>query len=237
MAEAAIDPASQRYPVAGKPFVFGVSGHRDPVPADLPELRNQLQRIFQHYRSGYPTAPFRLLSPLAEGADRIVAEVALHVGIELEVPLPMALADYERDFESPESLADFRRLLRAARSQWEVSESAAEERTLSEGTGRAQKYAAVGDYIARTSHVLILLWDGRHNQKVGGTSWVKRRREHWIEAATAKGADADGFAYGATVHVLTPRAATEDGKTPRPRIEIVGGLPAAPGHPDERSRL
>jgi hypothetical protein len=222
---------------AGKPFIFGVSGHRDLVSTDLPELRQQLQRVYDYYQAAYSGASFRLLTPLAEGADRVAAEVALESGIELDVPIPMALQEYERDFTTSESLEHFRRLLGSAHSQWQVSDSSPEASSLSDGAVRAKKYAAVGDYIAQKSHVLILLWDGRDNQKVGGTSWVKGRREHWTRTAPANGVGPDDFEYVATLHIVTPRAATEN-KQPRPQIEIVGGLPPATApQADERSRL
>src|ERR1051325_1105609 len=96
---------------AAPPFVFGVSGHRD-VPAEsLPELREQIRAVFDRFRSAYPGASYELLRPLADGADRAAAEVALGCGIRLIVPLPMAQSDYEQDFTTPESLAEFRRLL------------------------------------------------------------------------------------------------------------------------------
>jgi hypothetical protein len=205
------------------PFIFGVSGHRDLVRTDLPELRKQLHTVFDRFRSAYPNASFELLSPLAEGADRVAAEVALASGIKLAVPMPMVQADYERDFTKPESLSEFRRLLATANSQWELSGDQSKQSLLSDNNSRTQRYAAVGDFIARASHVLILLWDGRDNQKVGGTAWVKKRREHWVGLAEMRGAAPDAFGYLGTIHIVTPRetaAATE-----RPRIEIVGGLP------------
>lgn len=226
MTEPTKEPRAQRGDVAGKPFVFGVSGHRDLVASDLPELKRQVQKIFDHYRRTYPKASFRLLTPLADGADRVAAEVALDSGIELHVPIPMALQEYERDFTTAESLEEFRRLLRAAQSQWEVTDNSQEPASSSDGPSRAKKYAAVGDYIAQKSHVLILLWDGRDNQKVGGTSWVKGRRERWTRTAPENGLAPDDFGYVATVHVMTPRAGAQN-KQPRPRIEIVSGLPPA----------
>ena len=96
------------------PFVFGVSGHRDLVQSDLPELRKQLQTVFERFRARYPNASFELLTPLAEGADRVAAEVALSRGITLRVPLPMEQLEYERDFTTTESLGEFRRLLAEA---------------------------------------------------------------------------------------------------------------------------
>ncbi|PYI93716.1 MAG: hypothetical protein DME97_05520 [Verrucomicrobia bacterium] len=210
------------------PFVFGVSGHRDLVRTDLPELRKQLHTVFDRFRSAYPNAAFELISPLAEGADRVAAEVALTCGVKLVVPLPMAQQEYERDFTTAESLSEFRRLLVAANSQWEVSEDSPNPSSSSDSNGRAQRYAAVGDLIARTSHVLILLWDGRDNEKVGGTAWVKKRREYWLRVAEEKGTSPDVFGYVGTIHIVTPRETAEGAA--RPRVEIIGELPGeAPG--------
>jgi hypothetical protein len=182
------------------PFVFGVSGHRDLVPGDLPELRKQLQDIFRRFISEQPNRAFELLTPLAEGADRIAAHEALALGIKLVVPMPMAQAEYERDFGTAQSLSEFRKLLSGAAAQFELPDAP----SLVESDPRVQSYAAVGDYIARKSNVLILLWDGRDNQKVGGTAWVKKRREHWAGLAE-KGGDFE------TIHVLTRRTAAMPG--------------------------
>jgi hypothetical protein len=210
-------------------FVFGVSGHRDLVPETLPELREQIRTVFDRFRAAYPNASHELLSPLAEGADRAAAEVALSCGIKLIVPLPMAQSEYERDFATPESLNGFRRLLAAADSCFEVRSNKIESGF------RADKYAAVGDYIARQSHVLILLWDGRDNKKIGGTAWVKRRREAWVDAAKRTGGHAPPlFGYVGTIQIVTPRLTSPE----RCRIEIIGELPCLPkSQADERSRL
>jgi hypothetical protein len=212
---------------AKTPFVFGVSGHRDPVSDDLPQLRNQMQIIFSRFHSAYPDASFQLLSPLAEGADRLAAEVALTHGIKLFVPMPMVQAEYERDFANRASLDQFRRLLAAAELNWEfVTESGPKKQTLSDSEARAEKYAAVGDYIARKSHVLILFWDGRDNDKVGGTAWVRKRREYWIQAAKKTGTQPDPFGYVQTIQIVTPRVAAIGSAQERLRVEIIGDLPA-----------
>jgi hypothetical protein len=46
---------------------------------------------------------------LAEGADRLPADIAIQRGYEVFVPVPLPLAEYERDF--PESQTEFRELL------------------------------------------------------------------------------------------------------------------------------
>jgi len=199
------------------PLVFGVSGHRDLLAADVPRLRKQLSEIFARFRAAYLDTPFRLLTPLAEGADRLAAEVALASEVDLVVPLPMKRQEYERDFTTAKSLAEFRALLALAKSHWEiplVTRTAVERRT--------QQYAAVGDFIARNSHVLILLWDGRDNKKIGGTAWVRKRREYWANDASHPFHGIVALAYGPTIHVVTPRAS---GRLSRPRPATIGELP------------
>lgn len=208
------------------PLVFGVSGHRDVRPEDAAELQSRIQIVFDRFRLAHPGASFELLSPLAEGADRIAAEVALRSGIRLVVPMPMAQADYERDFVPPGSLDEFRRLLAASDSHFEVHDTEADL--------RSEQYAGVGDYIARRSHVLILLWDGQDNEKIGGTAWVKKRRDHWIKLSKTGASSPPIFGYAGTIQIVTPRV----GNPHRQPIEIIGDLPPVAGtQADERSKL
>src|SRR3954462_12504642 len=104
----------------GPPLVFGISGHRDLVASNLPELRRQLDTVLGSFCAAYPGHRFELLSPLAEGADRLAAEVALARGITLRVPMPMVQSEYEKDFPERESLEEFRKLLNAAEASWLV---------------------------------------------------------------------------------------------------------------------
>jgi hypothetical protein len=199
------------------PLVFGVSGHRDLLVADVPQLREHLFQVFARFRAAYPHTPFRLLTPLAEGADRLTADVALASEFELFVPLPMEQREYERDFATAESLAEFRALLAMSECHWEIPVTASPSTE-----SRTRQYAEVGDFIARHSHVLILLWDGRDNKKVGGTAWVKRRREYWVNAAPDPFRSIVPLGYGPTIQVVTPRAS---GRLPRPRPATIGELP------------
>jgi hypothetical protein len=213
--------------IGNKSLIFGVSGHRDPIPSAIPQLKAQLEVVFSRFRAAYPDTPFELLSPLAEGADRLAAEVALSYQVKLLVPMPLAQAEYELDFPSSDSLGEFRKLLAAAESYWEVppasglSGLADEDRR---ARGRAERYAAMGDLIARRSHVLILLWDGRENDKMGGTAWVKKRREYWINAATDREGSPQTVSYDPTIQIVTPRA-VDGGTQNRPCVRIIGNLP------------
>src|SRR3954447_22442325 len=97
------------------PLVIAVSGHRDLIEEDEKRLRNQVETVFDELDHRYPFCrPFRVLSGLAEGADRLVADVALRRGAQLVACLPMQRELYEKDFETAESRAEFDRLLQRA---------------------------------------------------------------------------------------------------------------------------
>lgn len=204
-------------------FVFGVSGHRDLIPSTVPELRRGVETVFASYCAAYPGRRFELLSPLADGADRLAAEVALPHGMRLLVPMPMDQAEYERDFVTAASLDEFRRLLAVADRHWTVVGDSSATDT------RPQRYANIGDYIARRSHVLILLWDGQQNAKLGGTGWVKQRREHWVKVAEKEGCELSEPGYLETIQIVTPRLGSSGKGREQPRVEIIGKLPAVRG--------
>jgi hypothetical protein len=147
----------------------------------------------------------------------LTAEVALASGIDLLVPLPMEQAEYERDFTTAKSLTEFRALLARAKSRWEIPMA-----TKGGTESRTRQYAEVGELIARDSHVLILLWDGEENRKVGGTAWVSKRREHWVRENAEARPGLKAFPYGPAIQVVTPRVS---GRLPRPRPATIGKLP------------
>ena len=98
------------------PIVVGITGHRDILVEDRSVLRGALRRELDRLALENPHSPKLLLSGLAEGADRLAAFCALEAGWQLGAVLPLPQADYETDFESAESLAEFRYLL--SRAAW-----------------------------------------------------------------------------------------------------------------------
>src|SRR5262249_2871465 len=113
---------------------------------------------------------FILLSPLAEGADRLVAEVALEMNAQLIVPLPMSIDLYEEDFQ--DSKTEFHRLLKQAHFSFEVFPPYDREAVKTDPQARDLRYEAVGKYIVRASQILLALWDGVPSNKVGSTAAV-----------------------------------------------------------------
>lgn len=155
------------------PLTLGITGHRDLRDEDLAILRKSVRHIFQFLRQHYPNTPLQLFSSLADGADRLVAEVALQEQIQLIVPLPMPPYLYEIDFQTPESKDEFRRLLEQAQVfELSLLDGNTIETIREHGEARTKQYALAGAYIARHSHILIALWDGIWLGKAGGTSEV-----------------------------------------------------------------
>jgi hypothetical protein len=145
----------------------GVTGHRsiDPgEPAIVDAVRTMLAQIQQTRRAGTTATPVDLtvVSALAEGADRLVAREALGRGASLEVVLPLPRDDYECDFTSARSKAEFRALLAQAAA---VTEQAA-------GGKREEAYERGGHAVVDRSDVLLALWDGRASRGRGGTAEV-----------------------------------------------------------------
>ncbi len=144
------------------PAVVGVTGHRDLLPDDVPRLEEVVAGLLAEL-----SPPPMVLSALAEGADRLVARVALRCGAALVVPLPFPPDDYEADFADQASKREFRELLAAAAESFVVPGACAGER-------REAGYLRVGRELVARSRLLLALWDGEHLAAAGGTSDVVR---------------------------------------------------------------
>ncbi len=105
------------------------------------------------YRHDSPL--LRVVSPLAEGADRIVASEGGKLGFELQVVLPFAQQDYERDFATETSKTEFRELL--AKSTATLTLDGNRDIPLA----RDRAYRDCGLTVLRQCDVLIAIWDGQ----------------------------------------------------------------------------
>jgi hypothetical protein len=154
------------------PLVLGVTGHRELKDQDVGVLKSRVTHIMHELRAKFPSTPFILLSPLAEGADRLVAEVALRpeMKTQLVVPLPMSIDLYENDF--PNSKTEFYQLLHRAYASFEVLPPYDRHAVATDAKARDQRYEVVGKYIARECQILLALWDGAPSSKMGSTASV-----------------------------------------------------------------
>lgn len=198
----------QLSPVAPLPIIIGVTGHRDLRPADIPQLETRVEQIIHELIARYPNTPLLVLSPLAEGADYLVARVALDLGAKLAVPLPLPSGEYEKDFSNSASRKQFKELLQRAWKCFELplvpGNTPASIKEY--GPARNKQYALVGAYVAQNSHILIALWDGTDPGDVGGTGQIVGFKLNGIpEPYAAERKPLDVIDNGPVYHILTPR--------------------------------
>lgn len=195
----------------------GVTGHRPGL-----KLRDEVRaaidasvdRIFRALSEGLEPAvedarwafgagkpELAVVSPLAEGADRIVAAAGLRVGASLEVVLPAKQAAYEEDFETPESKAEFRALLASAQTVFQLDRPGG---PLSAKRG----YEAAGLVMLGHADLLIAVWDEGEASGIGGTANIV----------------AQAVSDGAPVLLINPAAPDQV------RLLWTGDLELAPGH-------
>jgi hypothetical protein len=157
---------------AAKPVVVGVTGHRDIASDDAKIsalVRKELRAIARANRG----APLLILSGLAEGADRLVAEIAREeFDAELCAVLPLPDALYERDFGSRKSVKDYRSLKGASQCVVAAPLMAARRSLTRYCEPRNHQYAWIGAFIAKRAQVLIAIWDGAPARGTGGTAYV-----------------------------------------------------------------
>jgi hypothetical protein len=172
----------------------GVVGHRlaalmdggtdiATLRATLRTILNQIQAAARDIAGQYPEifagpARLRVISPLAEGTDQIVAAEALSLGYALHVPLPCPSATYLSAFQTPSPGAGedprttFAHLLAQAQSVQILDASP-------EAPLGPAAYAAVGRAVLRHTDVLIAVWDGAPAAGQGGTGEVVEQARAW----------------------------------------------------------
>lgn len=141
--------------------VVGVTGHRRLL--DTESIHSGVDRALNKINEVFPGESLIILSPLAEGADRLVVHRAMEMfNVQLVVPLPLAVNEYMLDFNTESSRNEFAHLLGQANQVLEIPAS----------KNREDSYLAAGLYVLDNSDVLIALWDGQPAHGPGGTGQI-----------------------------------------------------------------
>ncbi len=170
------------------PFVLsvGVTGHRlEALPTNsMHGILEHLEQAFalvveqarliarenaDFFASGLPQLQF--VSPLADGADQLAAEVALRHGFELHAILPFAKDAYVESLTSEESRSRLAALLEKTHCVLELP---------GEREQSLEAYVMAGRATVAHSDLLIAVWDGLPPRGRGGTGEV-------VELAVARG--------------------------------------------------
>jgi hypothetical protein len=138
------------------------------VTAEVASILDRLAEAARQAQKRYadvfdPASPdLRLVSALAEGADRIAAKAALEAGWTLEAVLPLAREEYEQDFDSLVSKEAFRSLLGQASNVFCLTMPPA-------AAARPRAYEAAGHLTLDNCDILLTVWDGKPGRGRGGT--------------------------------------------------------------------
>lgn len=162
------------------PFVMsvGVTGHRAEVlpQGSIEALRERIRDVLrlvgesgcalhQTERDCFTedTPRMRFVSPIADGADQIAAEVALELGWELEIVLPFERAAYRASLANHGARERFDALIGCATCVLELPGN--QERLL-------DAYVMTGRATVAHCDMLIAVWDGLPPRGRGGTGEV-----------------------------------------------------------------
>jgi len=204
-------PEPRSLPDAVLPFVLrvGVTGHRDPITTAavrkmVTSAVSRVMVIMEEIMTGSldpsngGTTPIeiRVVSSLAEGADRIVVNSVFDATkvrpwwtSRLAATIPYDIAHFrEHDCRTEESREDFDRLLR-----FDPSPRTLQHAIPHDDEQRDRWYRDVGRHVVDRCDLLMALWDGTDNNKPAGTAaTVKRALDEgtpvvWIPTTRASG--------------------------------------------------
>jgi len=175
---------------------IGVTGHRS--LADEAAIRVLVKKVLETEidglfdpesrlliergrRENAPPVLYSVLTPLAEGADRLVANVVREFPqSRLDAVLPLVEEDYLEDFATEESRREFRELLGLCRRPVRLRKTRIQADARNEshaGELRRAAYESAGHYVVSHCDVLIAIWDGREARGRGGTANIVKYAE------------------------------------------------------------
>lgn len=185
------------------PIILGITGHRNIEKIDYENLKTSVRKIFDYLEKEYSSTPIVILSPLADGADRLVVEVSLESKykdkINTIIPLPFNEDIYiqtfgkgilEKDDElfNQKSILDYKNLKHMVKENNSLQPSFIEmefDRKAYDNANEEEKqqirriqYSKVGEYVAIHSNILISLENINSEKKEGGTSEIVEKKLH-----------------------------------------------------------
>jgi hypothetical protein len=141
---------------------------RKAVDRILTEIVRLTHTIVARDAWAFSSSPPQLVvvSSLAEGSDRIVAEAGLAAGLGLSAILPFERAEYRSDFAAKMSSQQFDSLLAKATDVFELDGRRESE---------ARAYEAAGLLMLANADIVVAIWDQMPADGIGGTALIVER--------------------------------------------------------------
>ena len=146
------------------PYIIGVVGHRNIVEESKEDARHHFEKILKRYKIKYPNTPILVVTSLAEGADQLIAEIAIKIeGVFLGVLIPMGIEKYLETFSSDSARQEFNKFCSKALFVRDTSTDMVFENNSDAFRNNTRE-------LSNNADLLIALWDGIASNQVGGTS-------------------------------------------------------------------
>ena len=160
---------------------LGVSGHR--FLDEEQKLSRGIDAALNTIVQAFGDQPLRVMSALAEGADRLIVRRVLKTkGSQLTVLLPLPEDEYLKDFDTETSKNEFLSFFDQANQIIQLPPAPSREKA----------YAMQGSFLVDKSDVLLIIWDGLDSQGLGGTgdvaasARVQNMPLAWVKAGNRK---------------------------------------------------
>lgn len=149
-------------------YLAGFTGHRAGYDEDI--IRPALKAVLEGLRERTAAAggEIDLYASVAEGADTLCVETARGLGMAVHVLLPLTLAEFEKDYSSPDAWGRSRRQIDLAT----MKPGHDSVRVLPGEMVRPDCYFDQGVHILEAVDVLIAVWDGEKAEGLGGAEQV-----------------------------------------------------------------
>ena len=149
-------------------IVIGITGHRlldtNQKVRIKPVIKKALENIMFIERERDSATSFVALTPLAEGADSLFAQVAVELGIQLHIILPYEKELYKKGFSNDELRHEFDLIYDAVDDN--------HKRELSQLNGREanQLFLELGMEMVHSTDYLLAIWNEKEAKGKGGTA-------------------------------------------------------------------
>lgn len=158
---------------------IGISGHINLNPEQIEKLESAVDVLIGFIERRFPRHYLTVFSPLAVGADRLVARGLLkNEASRLIAVLPFSQDEYINDFGSSNDNQTARRgaELRQEFKYW-ILRRAIEIIEMPSSPTRKASYIKAGYFIAEHSDIIIVVWDGQTEIKSSVTAQIVARAD------------------------------------------------------------
>ena len=153
--------------------LIGFTGHRSGYDEDV--IRRALVEVLTDLkeRAEKVGGQAELYVSVAEGSDTLCVEVARELKMPVHLLLPLAEAEFEKDFSSPAAWQRSRTQIVTSR----VSQGSDSIRRVGGNALRPECYNNLATHMLSQVNVLVAVWDGQPGRGKGGTKDVMDQAE------------------------------------------------------------